>query len=202
VKRFVQLVAALLAVTGCAREVGGATSSGARVLADLSEHERAALSDKYVSFAEYEAAARLEVECLRALGVSVDPLVLGPDGTFTLFWETSLEGRQLESARAGAQRCNEEVAAIHAVYVLGIAPGPTELRAVEVRFRECLSGVLPDMSGASSVEELLQRIDRGVRDESVDSADAELCVAVLRATPPQPLPGLAQALSELDLDLD
>lgn len=199
-KRVVQLVAVLLAVTGCAREVGGATSSGARVLADLSEHERAALSDKYVSFAEYEAAVHHEVECLRALGVSVDPPTLGADGTFDYAWETWLEGSQLESVSAAADRCNEEVAAIHAVYVLGIAPGPTELRAVEVRFRECLSGVLPDTSGASSVEELLQRIDRGVRDGSVDSADAELCVGVLRATPPQPLPGLAQALSELDLD--
>lgn len=199
-RRLARLVALLLAAAGCARDVGEATPSGVRILTNLSEQERAALSDKYVSFSEYEAAARFEIECLRALGVSVDPLALGADGTFMLAWETSFEGDRLDSARAGAQRCNEEVDAIHAVYVVGIAPGPTELRAVEVRFRECLAGVLPDTSGASSVEELLQRVDRGVRDGSVESAAAELCVAVLRATPPQPLPGLVQALSELDLD--
>jgi len=194
-------VAAVVLAAGCSATAGlrDRDHLGREALADLSARERQALSDKQVTFGEYESANRAQVACLRSLGVTVDEPELSIDGTFTVGWSTSATGADFERLEADAGRCHEDVNAIKAVYVLQHAVSDEERREGEDAFRACANDLgVPDAEDAGFTELLEDLRDRVVSGQ-IERDPATRCQNLLRAVAVSPLPGLAEALQALEL---
>lgn len=188
------------ALTGGCSGNGSHRDLGREVLESLSARERVALADKRVDFGEYESASRAEYDCLVALGVEVDPFELGKNGTYSFGWTTfDKSDSEVEAIEAQANACDAEVDAIGAVYILQHGATENELRNAEKQFRSCvgdlgLGGATTDSVGALAVE-LQGRVEAG----SISRSAGENCIDIIEAVDMRPLPGLDEALEELDL---
>jgi len=186
----------VLAACSCA---GGKEHLGRDALSHLSARERQALADERITFGEDESAVRAQVGCLRGLDVTVDEPQLSDDGTFQIGWDTSAGGAGFERLLAEAERCSESVRAVTAVYVLQHAVSDEERREGQDSFRDCVGELgLPGADDAGFTELLDDLRDRVVAGQ-IAREPATACQDLLRAVSVSPLPGLAEALDELEL---
>lgn len=190
---------ALAGMTACG-ESRGRRDLGREALQNLSDRERVALADKRVDFGEYESANRHASDCLTALGLTVDPLELGKDGTFSIGWlSVGKSEQEMAALDVETERCHAEINAINAVYVLQHGASKSELQDAEQDFRSCVEELGLSNADSAPVGQLAVALQDQVGNGAIDRPAAEACVQIIEAVDAQPLPGLEEALEQLDL---
>jgi hypothetical protein len=205
-------LALMSSIAGCsaaATNGGGAASAGARRLQHLSSLERRFLADRYVTTGEYDLAIQATVGCLRANGFHVSNPEPDMRGLLSYSISYAFGGnnptqppsqQQQDRAAALEDKCQNETAAVQAVYILD---HPVSAQKVQQAFQSmihCLgqSGLL--LSGQKKLSDLKSVILAAVgavRAGQLTDNSARHCEAEYQAVSIRPLPGLRQALAAL-----
>jgi hypothetical protein len=158
---------------------------GAAILADLSPIEREVLADKQVRSAEFTSANQVTLACLRKAGAVI---ASNPDDVLTMATIQGGSEQALERIRA----CKAETDAIGAVWVLQNQPSPEERQAGRQKFLACIRSAGVDLPDGSSLQDALAAA------QSAESTEARSCAEAFARADISALPGLAEALDNLD----
>lgn len=199
-------------IAGCsaaATNGGGAASAGAQRLQHLTPLERHILADRYVGIGEYHLAIQATIGCLRANGFKVSKPEADMRGLLSYSISYVFGGnnpkqppsqQQQDRATALATKCQDESAAVQAVYILD---HPASAQKVQYAFQsmvQCLrqSGVfLSGQKKLSDLRSVILATVGAVRAGKLTDNRAWHCQADYQAASFRPLPGLRQALAAL-----
>jgi hypothetical protein len=210
--RSAALLAAAVAMVGVTAACGtdaDPTTLGWQELQDLSALEREVLADKHVDLAELERATQVYIECLSGLGVrAVQPDLLrpGPSGVSSEFEAATQD--DADRVFEGIHDCYSEVSAIEAVWTLQNQASEEERQAAMAAFGDCVRNAGLDIASDASVEDAIlaareaiqeQRTAPGTGTVGPDLAALEACLTTVTVALESALPGLEEALNELDL---
>ena len=198
-RRFVG-IALVLAITGCAPdgETTATTSSAAEpssvttIFASMSAADRRALSDRWVTPAEYRRAVMRSVRCLRDAGFDVSEPRLD---TATRLWHfgASVGVDAPGDGRADAQfeRCDAEKRPVESVFIANRFDDASDDPVGD--YRECLTRV---RGHAPSPSQLRTRLARAEERFEYPPHASGRCDSQLKRSAVSPLPGAMEALDE------
>lgn len=201
---------ACLAVSSCS--IGGTSNSstsgdgnsiGLQVLQDLSRTEMSALSDKRIELAELDFAVSVYIECVEELGAKAQ--LAGPieRGLSSVQVEAQLESDEegdllFERIEAG---CDPEVDAIQQVWILQSQSDEVSQAELDSELMQCLLdvGAVPE-DAELTLDQLGKRLAEMRPSLTAQQQEGILACesAYSQSAGPLPLPGLAEALDDLD----
>jgi len=178
-------------------------SQGARILASLSQLEQRTLEDKVVSAGELDAAASAYRDCVTSHGFVMDPYVPGTPVRDTPVSIVLVDDEDGPIREAELEACRAQVDAIDSVWVLQQAPTAAQAKEAERAFVACVAGLGLVEDGATFEDAASAFSEAAQSEEPFDEAgnptDLQQCAADLtERAGTTALPGLAEALAELD----
>lgn len=205
-------LALMSSIAGCsaaATNGGRAVGAGAQRLQHLTPLESHILADRYVTIGEYHLAIQATISCLRANGFDVTNPETDMRGLLSYSISYVFGGnnpkqppsqQQQDRATALATKCQNESAAVQAVYILDHPVSEQKLQHAFQSMVQCLrqSGVL--LSGQKKLSDLRSVILAtvgAVRAGELTDNTAWHCQADFQAASIRPLPGLRPALAAL-----
>jgi hypothetical protein len=200
----------LVVSSGCASASGGsATTEAARLLSHLTPLERQILVNRTVNPQQYRHAAQATISCLRSAGFSVSNPTPGPDGILEYISSYSFGDKSSKTGPDKARQdrisavqntCDQESAAVQAVYILDHADNPHEIPVAFARMVSCLQAAgasLPGNEKLSRFSSFMRSVRTSIQNGDLTAASFNSCQTPFAAAELQPLPGLAEALANL-----
>lgn len=200
------LVIGVLVVTGCGSSQGASGQSlGAQVLQNPSPFEMRVLKDKHVTQAEFDESTQIYIECLKAAGLQVE---IQPDGAgIARVWA---KGTGAPSSNSGnpVEKCAHQIDAVQNVWVLQSHVSASDIDRMQAQLVSCLRDAglpIKDGSTFNDAERALSDFmaSLGSYDDNspqgVTADKAGTCQQDYQGVSgAQPLPGLQEALDQLD----
>lgn len=201
------IVIGVFFATGCSNTQGsGDHSLGAQALQNLSPFEMRVLKDKHVSQAEFDESMQVYTECLTAAGLKYH---IQSDQAGMGAVQVTGTGAPSMGSDSAMERCVHQVDAVQEVWILQNHVSASDVDKLQAKFISCLRGAgLSIKDGASfadaenAVSQFTNSLPEHYDNNSPDgiiAGKADTCQQdYYSVSGAQPLPGLQEALDNLD----